>query len=80
MIDEEKRVMEYINYFFGFCKIEIKDKIIYFNGKWMIINGVNWYEWYLKKGCVIIIEDMEKDLVIIKKVKINGVWIFYYFN
>nr|WP_311801069.1 glycoside hydrolase family 2 TIM barrel-domain containing protein [Enterococcus lactis] len=79
-IDEEKRVTEYINYSFGFRKIEIKDKIIYFNGKRMIINGVNRHEWHPKKGRAITIEDMEKDLAIIKNAKINGVRTSHYPN
>lgn len=79
-IDEEKRVTEYINYSFGFRKIEIKDKIIYFNGKRMIINGVNRHEWHPRKGRAITIEDMEKDLAIIKNAKINGVRTSHYPN
>lgn len=79
-IDEEKRVTEYIDYSFGFRKIEIKDKIIYFNGKRMIINGVNRHEWHPKKGRAITIEDMEKDLAIIKNAKINGVRTSHYPN
>ena len=32
----------------------------------MIINGVNRHEWHPRKGRAITIEDMEKDLAIIK--------------
>ncbi len=46
----------------------------------MIINGVNRHEWHPKKGRAITIEDMEKDLAIIKNAKINGVRTSHYPN
>ncbi len=46
----------------------------------MIINGVNRHEWHPRKGRAITIEDMEKDLAIIKNAKINGVRTSHYPN
>ena len=52
---------EYVEYPFGFRKIELKDKVMYLNGKRLIINGVNRHEWS-ETGRAITLADMEKDL------------------
>ncbi len=77
---KEGKVTEYTHYLFGFRKIEIKDKIMYFNGQRLIINGVNRHEWHPEKGRAISIEDMKKDLEIIKGAHINGVRTSHYPN
>jgi beta-galactosidase len=77
---DETEITEYSSYPFGFRKIEIKDKVIYLNGRRMIINGVNRHEWHPETGRVITIEDMKKDLETIKKANINGVRTSHYPN
>ncbi|MBO1300789.1 MULTISPECIES: glycoside hydrolase family 2 TIM barrel-domain containing protein [unclassified Enterococcus] len=73
-------VTEYVEYPFGFRTIELKDKVMYLNGKRLIINGVNRHEWSEKTGRAITLADMEKDLTIIKNANINGVRTSHYPN
>ncbi|PTO38268.1 beta-galactosidase [Enterococcus mundtii] len=73
-------VTEYVEYPFGFRKIELKDKVMYLNGKRLIINGVNRHEWSEKTGRAITLADMEKDLAVIKNANINGVRSSHYPN
>lgn len=77
---KDGEVTEYTHYPFGFRKIEIKDKIMYLNGKRLIINGVNRHEWHPEKGRAITLEDMERDVKIIKNAHINGVRTSHYPN
>ncbi|THE15608.1 beta-galactosidase [Enterococcus hirae] len=77
---EGDEVTEYVEYPFGFRKIEIKEKVMYLNGKRLIINGVNRHEWSEKTGRVICVDEMKKDLEIIKKNNINGVRTSHYPN
>ncbi|WP_206856119.1 glycoside hydrolase family 2 TIM barrel-domain containing protein [Candidatus Enterococcus mangumiae] len=73
-------VTEYVEYPFGFRTIELKDKVMYLNGKRLFINGVNRHEWSEKTGRAITLADMEKDLTIIKNANINGVRTSHYPN
>ena len=62
-----------IPYRFGFRKIEIKEnqkhKLILFNGKRLIINGVNRHEWSAESGrCVIAEEKMGYGLYIVNAI------------
>ncbi|TCS80450.1 glycoside hydrolase family 2 TIM barrel-domain containing protein [Pectinatus cerevisiiphilus] len=71
-------VLEIVPYHFGFRRIEIKNKVILFNGKRFIINGVNRHEWNARSGRVITAVDMEKDISIIEKNNINAVRTCHY--
>lgn len=78
--DKNGVVTEFVRYPFGFRKVEIKDKIMYFNGKRLIINGVNRHEWNPRTGRAITLEDMRADLKVIKEAYINGVRTSHYPN
>ena len=58
---EDGSLAEVIPYDIGFRRIEIIDKIIYLNGKRLIITGVNRHEWNPKTGRCIGLEDMRAD-------------------
>ena len=77
-IDAAGKVTEVVRYRFGFRRIEIKDKVILFNGKRHIINGTNRHEWNPRKGRAITTEDMDADLEIIKRNNINSVRTSHY--
>lgn len=79
-VDKNGEVTEFVRYPFGFRKIEIKDKVMYFNGKRLIINGVNRHEWNPRTGRTITLEDMRVDLEVIKEAHINGVRTSHYPN
>ena len=58
LTDKNGEVMEIVPWRFGFNKIEIgEDKVVYYNGKRLILNGVNRHEWNAHSGRCISAED-----------------------
>lgn len=62
----------------GFRRIEICNKVIMFNGKRLIINGVNRHEWSAEGGRCISMKDMEWDIECFKRNNINAVRTCHY--
>ena len=62
----------------GFRRIEIRDKVIMFNGRRLIINGVNRHEWSAEGGRCITLQDMEYDIECFKRNNINAVRTCHY--
>ena len=63
---------------FGFRKIEIAGGIIKFNGKRLILNGVNRHEWSMRGGRVISDADEIWDIECFKRNHINAVRTCHY--
>ena len=78
LYDEEGRLTEIVPYQTGFRKIEIKDKVIYLNGRRLVINGVNRHEWSPEGGRCIGQREMEQDMEIFLKNNINAVRTCHY--
>ncbi len=70
--------MEVVPCEIGFRRIEICDKVIYFNGRRLIINGVNRHEWSAQGGRCITMQDMEWDIECFKRNNINAVRTCHY--
>lgn len=62
----------------GFRRIEIRDKVILFNGKRLIINGVNRHEWSAESGRCITLREMEWDIECFRRNNINSVRTCHY--
>ena len=75
---EDGSLAEVIPYDIGFRRIEIIDKIIYLNGKRLIITGVNRHEWNPKTGRCIGLEDMKADIACMLRNNINSVRTCHY--
>ena len=71
----EKAVLET-----GFRRIEIKDAVIYLNGRRIIFHGVNRHEWNRERGRVLSREEMLQDVLIMKRNNINAVRTSHYPN
>lgn len=71
-------ILEVVPYSVGFRRIEIIDKVMYLNGKRLVIVGVNRHEWNPKTGRNISIEDMVSDISCIKRNNINSVRTCHY--
>ena len=71
-------LVEVIPYDIGFRRIEIIDKIIYLNGKRLVITGVNRHEWNPKTGRCIGLEDMRADIACMLRNNINSVRTCHY--
>ena len=75
---EDGSLAEVIPYDIGFRRIEIIDKVIYLNGKRLVITGVNRHEWNAKTGRCIGIEDMKADISCMLRNNINSVRTCHY--
>lgn len=75
---EQGNVLEVVPCAVGFRRIEIRDKVILFNGRRLVINGVNRHEWNAESGRCITIQDMEWDIECFKRNNINAVRTCHY--
>ena len=75
---EDGSLVEVIPYDIGFRRIEIIDKVIYLNGKRLVITGVNRHEWNARTGRCIGIEDMKADISCMLRNNINSVRTCHY--
>ena len=73
-------VTEVIPYDIGFRRFEMIDKIMYINGKRLIINGVNRHEWNANSGRCITLKDMRDAMDIFLANNINAVRTCHYPN
>lgn len=76
--DEQDDVLEVAACAVGFRRIEIRDKVILYNGKRLVINGVNRHEWSAEGGRCITVQDMEWDIECFKRNNINAVRTCHY--
>ena len=75
---ENGELLELVPYDIGFRRVEIIDKVIYLNGKRLVITGVNRHEWSPKTGRCIGMEEMYSDMACILKNNINSVRTCHY--
>ena len=74
-------ITEYVPYDFGFRRFVMgDDKIMYLNGKRLLINGVNRHEWSVTKGRAIDVADMETAMETIVANNFNAVRTCHYPN
>ena len=75
---EDGSLAEVIPYDIGFRRIEIIDKVVYLNGKRLVITGVNRHEWNARTGRCIGIEEMKADISCMLRNNINSVRTCHY--
>ena len=80
IFDSDGREVEYIPVSIGFRRLEIREKVIFLNGKRLIINGVNRHEWNVFHGRCISMQDMEFDMKVLLENHINAVRTSHYPN
>lgn len=78
--DKDGIVRESVPYLVGFRKVEIQDAVLLFNGKRLMLNGVNRHEFSASKGRAIGIEEMKWDIHFLKKNHFNAVRTSHYPN
>ena len=71
--DEMETLYEVIPYEIGFRRLEVIDKVMYLNGKRLVLTGVNRHEWNAKTGRCIGIDEMTSDIECIVRNNINAV-------
>ena len=78
ILSSDGKLLEIAPYEVGFRRIEIIDKVMYLNGKRLVLVGVNRHEWNPKTGRCIGMEEMESDMACIMKNNINSVRTCHY--
>ncbi len=74
-------ITEYVPYDFGFRRFVMGgDRIMYLNGKRLMINGVNRHEWHCRKGRAVDVADMEKAMQTMLANNMNAVRTCHYPN
>ena len=66
--------------FVGFRRIEIKNGIFYFNGKAIKLQGVNRHDTHPRLGYYTPVDEMRRDVILMKKCNINTVRTSHYPN
>ncbi len=78
--DKAGNELEYVSCKTGFRHIEIKDSVLYCNGKRLLLKGTNRHEFSCDTGRVISKEQMLEDILIMKRHNINAVRTSHYPN
>lgn len=78
LTDEMETLYEVIPYEIGFRRLEVIDKVIYLNGKRLVLTGVNRHEWNAKTGRCIGMDEMTSDIECIVRNNINAVRTCHY--
>lgn len=80
LYDDAGVLLEVVPYDIGFRRLEILDKVMYLNGKRLILTGVNRHEWSPRTGRCIGIEEMAADIRCMLRNNINAVRTCHYPN
>ena len=78
LIEENGVMLEVVPYDIGFRRLEVIDKVIYLNGKRLVITGVNRHEWNPKTGRCIGMQEMTADIDCMIRNNINAVRTCHY--
>lgn len=78
--DVEKRTVNYIPLHVGFRNIEIKNGLMYLNGKYFQMHGVNRHDFDPNFGRTISMDEVKKELVLMKENNINAIRTSHYPN
>ncbi len=78
--DRDGNEIEFVSCRTGFRHIEIKDSVLYYNGKRLILKGTNRHEFSCDTGRTISKEQMIEDILIMKRHNINAVRTSHYPN
>lgn len=79
-LKEEDKTIEIIEEHFGFKKVEIKEGLLLFNGKRLIVKGINRHEWNPDRGRNVTLEDIEFDREFLKQNNVNAIRTSHYPN
>lgn len=71
---------EYRAIAFGFRKIEIRDSVVYLNGKRLLVKGTNRHEMDPKTGYTVSLARMKEDIALFHRLNINAVRTSHYPN
>ncbi len=78
--NNEKEVLETLNWQFGVKKVEVRGEVFYINGKAVKLKGVNRHEHHPRTGKYVDRETVIKDIELMKQANINMVRLSHYPN
>lgn len=78
--DAEGNVKEVICEYVGFRRFEMKDGLMCLNGKRIVFKGANRHDFSSLRGRAVIYEEIEKDIITMKRNNINAVRTSHYPN
>ena len=78
LLNEKGELLEVVPYDIGFRRLEIIDKVMYLNGKRLVLTGVNRHEWSARTGRCIGREEMITDIDCMLRNNINAVRTCHY--
>ncbi len=78
--DQRGEYIEFVSAKTGFRHIEIKDSVLYYNGKRIVLKGTNRHEYSCDTGRAVSKELMIRDILIMKRHNINAVRTSHYPN
>ena len=73
LLDKKGKVVETVSSYFGFRKVEIKDKVYYLNGQAIKLKGVNRHETHPAQGHTLTHKQMKDEIFLMKRNNINHV-------
>ncbi len=80
VLDEQDNVLEVLTQKIGFRTVELKEGLLKVNGKAIMFKGVNRHDNHPDLGRAVSLEDMEKDIQLMKQANINAVRTAHYPN
>lgn len=78
LLDGQDRTVEIVSQKTGFRRFELKNKIMYLNGKRIVFNGINRHEFNVRRGRAVTEQDMLWDIRFLKQQNINAVRTCHY--
>lgn len=78
--DKENRLLEIIKQDIGFRRFELKDGLMLLNGKRIVFKGVNRHDFSSKFGRSVTKDEIEKDIITMKRNNINAIRTSHYPN
>jgi beta-galactosidase len=76
--DEHGRAIDFEGCRVGFRQIDIRDRQVLLNGRRLVVRGVNRHEFNPDRGRAVTVEDMRRDLVLMKQLNFNTVRTCHY--
>jgi len=80
LMDTSNQIIEYRSQKVGFRRFEIIDHVMHLNGKRILLLGVNRHEFHPSMGRAITVNEMMKDVIMMKRHNINAVRTSHYPN
>jgi beta-galactosidase len=80
LLDEDGKIVDLQTSRVGFRQMEIRDRQVLLNGRRLIVRGVNRHEFHPERGRAVTLDDMRRDILLMKQLNFNAVRTSHYPN